>query len=47
MGELLCAIEDNREPNHSARNNLKTLELVQAATKSADTNELVKLVPWW
>jgi predicted dehydrogenase len=25
MGELLCAIEDNREPTHSARNNLKSL----------------------
>ncbi|MFT4546597.1 MAG: putative dehydrogenase [Pseudoalteromonas tetraodonis] len=41
MGELLCAIEENREPNHSARNNLRTIELVNAATKSADTKAVV------
>ncbi len=35
MGELLCAIEDRREPNHSARGNLKSLALCFAAAKSA------------
>lgn len=37
MAELLCAIEDNREPSHSARNNLASLELCFAALASADT----------
>ncbi|MGI9240399.1 MAG: Gfo/Idh/MocA family protein [Verrucomicrobiales bacterium] len=43
MGELLCAIEEDREPNHSARNNLQTLELVFAAQRSADTKSVVEL----
>ena len=42
MGELLCAIEADREPTHSARNNLKSLELCFAALKSADTGQPVK-----
>jgi predicted dehydrogenase len=36
MSELLCAIEERREPSHSARNNLATLELCFAAIASAD-----------
>ena len=36
MGELLCAIEEDRAPYHSARNNLKTLDLCFNAIKSAD-----------
>ncbi len=36
MGELLCAIEDNREPSHSARGNLVSLALGFAALASAD-----------
>ena len=36
MGELLCAIEEVRDPYHSARNNLKTLDLCFNAIKSAD-----------
>jgi predicted dehydrogenase len=36
MAELLCAIEDKREPLHSARNNLGSLELCFAAMASAD-----------
>jgi predicted dehydrogenase len=36
MGELLCAIEDDREPENSARNNLASLELCFAAVASAD-----------
>jgi predicted dehydrogenase len=35
MAELLCSIEDDREPSHSARNNLRTLELTFAAIASA------------
>jgi predicted dehydrogenase len=37
MGELLCAIEDDREPSNSARDNLMSLELCFAAVASADT----------
>lgn len=37
MGELLCAIEENREPSHSARNNLGSLELCFAAVASAES----------
>jgi predicted dehydrogenase len=39
MGELLCAIEEKREPFNSARNNLASLELCFAALKSADTGQ--------
>jgi len=34
MGELLCAIEDDREPLNSARDNLRSLRLCQAALQS-------------
>jgi len=37
MGELLCAIEDGREPLNSARGNLLSLKLCQAALRSART----------
>jgi len=37
MGELLCAIEENREPSNSARNNLRGLEVCFAAVASADS----------
>ena len=43
MGELLCAIEDDREPSHGARDNLRSLELCFAALKSADSGQTVKL----
>ena len=43
MGELLCAIEEDREPNHSAANNIRSLELCFAALASADTGEAVKV----
>jgi predicted dehydrogenase len=36
MGELLCAIEEDREPYHSARDNLATLRLTRAAKISAE-----------
>lgn len=39
MAELLCAIEDHREPAHSARNNLSSLELCFAALASADSGQ--------
>ena len=41
MGELLCAIEEDREPTHSGRNNLRTLELCFAAVASAERHEPV------
>jgi predicted dehydrogenase len=43
MGELLCAIEEDREPANSARNNLKSLEVVFGVLKSAEIGEVVKL----
>lgn len=36
MAELLCAVEEKRVPHHSARNNLRTLEMCFAALASAD-----------
>ena len=41
MGELLCSIEDAREPTHSARDNIRSLELCFAALKSADSGQPV------
>ena len=43
MAELLCAIEENREPDNSARHNLSSLALCFAAMKSADNGQPVKL----
>lgn len=43
MGELMCAIEENREPENSAADNLKSLALVLAAMKSADEGRPVAL----
>jgi predicted dehydrogenase len=37
MGELLRAIEENREPTNSARDNLRSLELCFAAVASAES----------
>lgn len=37
--ELLCAIEEKREPANGARNNLASLALCFAAIRSADTGE--------
>ena len=39
MGELLCAIEEDREPRNSARNNLKSLALCFAAIASSVDGE--------
>jgi predicted dehydrogenase len=40
MGELLCAVEENREPVNSARANLRSLEIAFAAIHSADTGKV-------
>jgi predicted dehydrogenase len=42
MCELLCAIEENREPRNSARNNLRSLALCFAAMSSANTGQPVR-----
>jgi predicted dehydrogenase len=42
MSELLCAIEEQREPANSARDNLKSLELCFAALASAKSGRPVK-----
>jgi len=39
MGELLCAIEEGREPSNSAKNNLRSLALCFAALRSAETGQ--------
>jgi len=41
MCELLCAIEDKREPTNSARNNFRTLALCFAALSSANSGQPV------
>jgi predicted dehydrogenase len=41
MGELLCAIDEKREPTHSARNNLASLALCFASVASAERGEPV------
>jgi hypothetical protein len=42
MGELLCAIEERREPSHGARSNLRSLEMCFAAVTSALRHEPVE-----
>jgi len=41
MGELLCAIEEKRQPTHSAHNNLRSLELCFAALESSLSHQPV------
>jgi predicted dehydrogenase len=43
MGELLCAIEDRREPENSAADNLRSLAIVFAAMRSADEGRPIAL----
>jgi predicted dehydrogenase len=43
MGELLCAIEEGREPDNSARDNLRSLALCFAGIESADTGKVVRV----
>ncbi len=45
MAELLCAIEENRAPEHSARDNLRSLALCFAAVESAETGRPVAILP--
>ncbi len=43
MGELLCAVEEKREPSNNARDNLESLALCFAAIVSADTGRPQKV----
>ena len=43
MGELLVAIEEKREPLNSARGNLASIRLCQAAVRASRTGEAVAL----
>jgi predicted dehydrogenase len=43
MGELLCAIEEDREPENSADDNLKSLAIVLAAMNSAEKGSPIAL----
>ena len=43
MGELLCAIEEDRVPVNNARENLCSLAFCQAAVRSADTGKVAIL----
>jgi len=43
MGELMLAIENDREPENSARDGLKTLQMLFAAYKSAAEKRAVSL----
>jgi len=43
MGELLCAVEENRQPSNSGRQNLESLALCFAAAASADRHESVRV----
>ena len=43
MGELLCAIEENRDPSNSAKTNLQTLALAFAAIQSSRTGKEVEI----
>ncbi|HEY0945978.1 MAG TPA: Gfo/Idh/MocA family oxidoreductase [Opitutaceae bacterium] len=43
MGELLCAIEEDRPPENSAEDNLKSLAICLGALRSADEGAVVAL----
>lgn len=43
MGELMCAIEENRQPSNSAEDGLLTIQMLFAAYKSAQEGRLVYL----
>jgi predicted dehydrogenase len=43
MGALLCAVETGKEPINSARGNLVSLRLAQAAIESANSGKPIKL----
>jgi predicted dehydrogenase len=47
MGELMCEIEESREPYNSAEHNLTSLQLCLAALESSKRNgEVVRLKAW-
>ena len=43
MGELLCAIEEDREPENAAADNLRSLAICFAALESVDDGRVVEL----
>ena len=43
MAQLLCALEDNTEPEISGRDNLKTMALVEACYRSAKEHRAVAI----
>jgi len=43
LAELLCALEENREPAHSGQDNLQTMALVDACYRSAQAHRAVEL----
>lgn len=43
MGELMCAVEEGREPSNSGRDNLGTMRAVMAAYRSIDEKREVRL----
>ncbi len=43
MAELLCALEENREPTSSGRDNLKTMALVDACYRSAKEHQAIDI----
>ncbi len=43
MAQLLCALEENREPEISGRDNLKTMALVDACYLSAREHRAVEI----
>ncbi|WP_426131488.1 Gfo/Idh/MocA family protein [Pararhizobium sp. PWRC1-1] len=43
MGELMCAIEDDRAPLHNARDNLASIALTTAAVRSAVEGNIVQI----
>ena len=43
MGELMCAVEEGRQPSNSGRDNLGTMRAVLAAYRSIDEKRVVSL----
>ena len=43
MAQLMCAVEDNREPEISGRDNLQTMALVDACYRSAKEHRAIEI----
>jgi predicted dehydrogenase len=43
MAQLLCALEENREPEISGEDNLKTMALVEACYRSVQEHRAVEV----